>query len=165
MAGVFVCLESWLTGRAEPATRGSVLAFYMIALYAGQAVGQFLLNLGDTWPALPFIAASILLSLAVIPVALTRIPAPSLPEGGIMRLTQLYRTSPLGFVGAAVTGVMMGAFYGLGAVFARGVGLNTAGTALFMSATILRSEEHTSELQSPMRISDAVFCLKKNKQG
>src|SRR3546814_15645686 len=80
----------------------------MSALCAGQAVGQFLLNLGDTWPALPFIAASILLSLAVIPVALTRIPAPSLPEGGIMRLTRLYRTSPLGFVGAAVTGVMMG---------------------------------------------------------
>src|SRR3546814_8745568 len=26
-----------------------------------------------------------------------------------------------------------------------------------------RSEEHTSELQSPMRISYAVFCLKKNK--
>src|SRR3546814_9808954 len=25
-----------------------------------------------------------------------------------------------------------------------------------------RSEEHTSELQSPMRISYAVFCLKKN---
>src|SRR3546814_3295222 len=27
-----------------------------------------------------------------------------------------------------------------------------------------RSEEHTSELQSPMRISYAVFCLKKNNQ-
>src|SRR3546814_6252101 len=30
--------------------------------------------------------------------------------------------------------------------------------------TILRSEEHTSELQSLMRISYAVFCLKKKKQ-
>src|SRR3546814_6780104 len=29
-------------------------------------------------------------------------------------------------------------------------------------AEITRSEEHTSELQSPMRISYAVFCLKKN---
>src|SRR3546814_7262733 len=28
-----------------------------------------------------------------------------------------------------------------------------------------RSEEHTSELQSLMRISYAVFCLKKNKQS
>src|SRR3546814_2111510 len=31
-------------------------------------------------------------------------------------------------------------------------------------ADILRSEEHTSELQSLMRISYAVFCLKKKKQ-
>src|SRR3546814_5558144 len=30
-------------------------------------------------------------------------------------------------------------------------------------ATFHRSEEHTSELQSLMRISYAVFCLKKNK--
>src|SRR3546814_6872549 len=29
---------------------------------------------------------------------------------------------------------------------------------------IMRSEEHTSELQSLMRISYAVFCLKKKKQ-
>src|SRR3546814_8865305 len=29
---------------------------------------------------------------------------------------------------------------------------------------LLRSEEHTSELQSLMRISYAVFCLKTNKQ-
>src|SRR3546814_7464526 len=28
-----------------------------------------------------------------------------------------------------------------------------------------RSEEHTSELQSPMRISYAVFCLKKKKKS
>src|SRR3546814_7251942 len=31
------------------------------------------------------------------------------------------------------------------------------------SYSSLRSEEHTSELQSLMRISYAVFCLKKNK--
>src|SRR3546814_5901622 len=31
------------------------------------------------------------------------------------------------------------------------------------AATIHRSEEHTSELQSLMRISYAVFCLKKKK--
>src|SRR3546814_2133606 len=30
-------------------------------------------------------------------------------------------------------------------------------------AIVLRSEEHTSELQSLMRISYAVFCLKKKK--
>src|SRR3546814_2821816 len=32
-----------------------------------------------------------------------------------------------------------------------------------LGPTLLRSEEHTSELQSLMRISYAVFCLKKKK--
>src|SRR3546814_7367677 len=35
---------------------------------------------------------------------------------------------------------------------------------LLLSDTAIRSEEHTSELQSLMRISYAVFCLKKKKQ-
>src|SRR3546814_9695562 len=36
---------------------------------------------------------------------------------------------------------------------------------LHRPGTIDRSEEHTSELQSLMRISYAVFCLKKKKQA
>src|SRR3546814_1044671 len=36
---------------------------------------------------------------------------------------------------------------------------------LFPAALGYRSEEHTSELQSLMRISYAVFCLKKKKQN
>src|SRR3546814_9454363 len=40
--------------------------------------------------------------------------------------------------------------------------LEAAGHAPFVKA--VRSEEHTSELQSLMRISYAVFCLKKKKK-
>src|SRR3546814_3564300 len=36
--------------------------------------------------------------------------------------------------------------------------------ALHLGAKLSRSEEHTSELQSLMRISYAVFCLKKKKK-
>src|SRR3546814_10035089 len=45
-------------------------------------------------------------------------------------------------------------------------GTSRAGAAQIAPATyvqMLRSEEHTSELQSLMRISYAVFCLKKKK--
>src|SRR3546814_9410723 len=38
------------------------------------------------------------------------------------------------------------------------------GMARLASCTLARSEEHTSELQSLMRISYAVFCLKKKNQ-
>src|SRR3546814_3138381 len=36
--------------------------------------------------------------------------------------------------------------------------------ATFPDVAVIRSEEHTSELQSLMRISYAVFCLKKKKK-
>src|SRR3546814_8228641 len=35
----------------------------------------------------------------------------------------------------------------------------------FLTAKFIRSEEHTSELQSLMRISYAVFCLKKKQKN
>src|SRR3546814_9128962 len=38
-----------------------------------------------------------------------------------------------------------------------------ASSACLSGGRLVRSEEHTSELQSLMRISYAVFCLKKNK--
>src|SRR3546814_9845986 len=40
---------------------------------------------------------------------------------------------------------------------------NTATITLTVAHDLMRSEEHTSELQSLMRISYAVFCLKKKK--
>src|SRR3546814_5165787 len=43
--------------------------------------------------------------------------------------------------------------------------MNNVGALAMLMPVALRSEEHTSELQSLMRISYAVFCLKKkNKQ-
>src|SRR3546814_7773519 len=44
--------------------------------------------------------------------------------------------------------------------YARAYGLHSVSLRYFNAA---RSEEHTSELQSLMRISYAVFCLKKKK--
>jgi MFS family permease len=137
VAGVFVCLESWLNERAESTARGSVLAGYMIALYSGQAVGQFLLNLSETKPSMPFLVASILISLAAIPVVLTRISAPPPDDGASIPVRTLYAVSPLGIVGASITGVMLGAFYSLGPVFVRRLGMNLADTATFMSMVIL----------------------------
>src|SRR3546814_2913997 len=46
-----------------------------------------------------------------------------------------------------------------------GTALPNAGFHLNGAITALRSEEHTSELQSLMRISYAVFCLKKKNRN
>src|SRR3546814_9785549 len=43
--------------------------------------------------------------------------------------------------------------------------LDSSGMCHFIGSYCTRSEEHTSELQSLMRISYAVFCLKKKKNS
>src|SRR3546814_12586485 len=86
---------------------------------------------------LPFMIASILISLDAIPVALTRMDAPTPSGHAPLGLRSLYAVSPLGFVGAPVTGMMMGAFYGLGAVSVRPLGLHLSDTALFLGVGIL----------------------------
>src|SRR3546814_2601781 len=49
-------------------------------------------------------------------------------------------------------------------MFVLSAALRGVGDVRTASIAQLRSEEHTSELQSLMRISYAVFCLKKKKQ-
>src|SRR3546814_5150548 len=51
------------------------------------------------------------------------------------------------------------------AVDGRGVGVGHDGPPVSKNEKRPRSEEHTSELQSLMRISYAVFCFKKKKQN
>lgn len=137
VAGVFVCLESWLNERADAATRGTILAAYMVALYGGQAMGQLLLGTSGDLQAVPFELASMLISLSIIPLCLTRTSAPPPAEATSFGMGMLFTSSPLGTVGAVTTGLMLGAFYGLAAVQVRRFGLNLTETANFMMIVIL----------------------------
>jgi MFS family permease len=136
MAGVFICVESWLNDAATPTSRGTILACYMTALYVGQASGQFLLRLDGSETVRPLLVISILMSLAVVPVALTRRVGPQLSDVVSLSVARLFRASPLGTAGTAASGLLLGSLYSLGPAFARAVGFSTADSALFMSAVI-----------------------------
>lgn len=137
MAGIYMCIESWLNDKATAQTRGQVLSLYMITIFVATGAGQQLINLPDPDGLLRFVALSILLSLAVIPVALTRSAAPTLPDIRSFSFRRLYQASPLGVTGACISGAVSGAIYGLGPVFGARSGFGTAGTALFMTVIIL----------------------------
>src|SRR3546814_5723005 len=68
------------------------------------------------------------------------------------------------FVGVDATGLggTGGAASGDGLGGGASIGISGNGST-YTAGFTLRSEEHTSELQSLMRISYAVFCLKKKK--
>jgi MFS family permease len=137
IAGLVMCTESWLNETSTRENRGTILALYMIATYLAMGLGQFLLGLGETKGYILFALVSILLSLALVPVALTKVAGPALPTPRRFGIGRLFQISPTGVLGSLSAGVAMGAFYGVGPLFARQIGLDTASTAAFMSAVIL----------------------------
>lgn len=135
-AGLFVCIESWLNDSAEPDNRGTILAVYMTCLYFAQGAGQFVLNVPDGTGFLLFSLIAIVIVLAVVPVAMTPRAPPMLPDVVSLSFPRLWRASPLGVFGCVTSGLSLGAFYGLGPVYAAGIGLDLSQTASFMSAVI-----------------------------
>src|SRR3546814_4871856 len=117
----------------------------------------YLLNLADTNSFVLFALASVLVSMALVPISVSPTPTPDFTAPEPLGLRALYRISPLGTIGALGTGMANAALYSMAAVYAGTVGLTVPQIAVFISAN--RSEEHTSELQSLMRNSHAVFCL------
>ncbi len=153
MAGMVMVTESWLNERATRETRGRVLSLYMITNYFAAGSGQYLLPLADPGEFHLFSVASIIFSLALVPVLLTRAVAPLPVQHHPMNFRELYRTAPLGLVGAFCAGIVNATFYGMGPVFAHGIGLSITATSTFMASVILGG----LVLQWPVgRLSDRV---------
>ena len=135
--GIYMVIESWLGEQSTSSTRGQVFALYMTITLLALAGGQFLLLAGDVSTFVPFGLVTILISLALVPVALTRLREPTPLATPTLGLRQLISISPLGVAGAFFSGLAYAAFWGMGPVFASGIGLDKMGVAAFMSATIL----------------------------
>ncbi|STX36967.1 MFS transporter [Legionella feeleii] len=112
-AGLFVVIESWLLGKSTAMNRGRVLSLYMISYYAAQSLGQFFLNLAEPDTLSLFALTSILCSLSIIPLAMSRVNPPKYEEASTLSLQKLLDKSMAGFVGCLSSGLIMGGIYGL----------------------------------------------------
>jgi len=136
-AGIYVVAESWLNERATSANRARLVAVYMVVLYVGLGAAQFLLILSNPRSSTPFMLVSALISLAMVPIVLSTQPTPAVVVPRKVRYRDLYRNSPLGVVAVTVAGVISSIIFAIGPVYARLSGLDTAGIATFMAASIL----------------------------
>lgn len=137
IAGVLVVIESWFSSRATNANRGALFAVYQIVFYLSAAGGQLIVNVGDPSSFLPFSLAAILITIALIPLSLTKMEAPVIEQSPRMSFFTLGRESFTGVAGALICGVLIGGFYALGPVYATLVGLDVARTSTFMASAIV----------------------------
>lgn len=137
MAGLYLIIESWLNERATPENRGMIFTTYTTVNFSVITLGQMLMLADDPLRFHLFSLASILVSLAAVPVALTRSPQPAPISSARLNLRSLYRVSPVGVAGVLTVGLANGAFWGVAPAFASQMGLSVPQIAWFMSATVI----------------------------
>ncbi|TNF69879.1 MAG: MFS transporter [Gammaproteobacteria bacterium] len=153
IGGLYVVIESWILTTSNKENRGQILAVYMVALYLAQAGGQFLLNIGHLESFIPYAIATILASLSVIPLAMTKTESPKFEEPSTLNIKSLFKTSPSGVITCFISGLILGNVYGLLPIYISDINYNVNQLAWLMGITILGG----MALQYPIgKISDKV---------
>ena len=137
MSGLYVTVESWLNERASNETRGRLLSVYMLVVTLGLGFGQLLLGIDSPLNATLFILVGILISLAVVPIALIRIPAPNTTIPVEFSVAALVRTAPLAVLAVAISGAAGSTILALGAFYATKTGMEPGLVGVFMAASLV----------------------------
>jgi MFS family permease len=137
MVGLYIVIESWLNALAPNEQRGKLFGVYMAVNCVALALGQWLILVGDRFGFVPFAMVSVMFSFALLPVTMTPVVEPEPVDAPSLSLRRLYDASPMGMAAALASGLIAGAFYGLSAVFAEGVGMSDSAVATYIACAIL----------------------------
>lgn len=139
MSGIYITADSWLNNQVNNHNRGRILGIYMMMGMGGAAAGQLLIGFADPGGFTLFILASMVFSLSLTPLSLTRIAPPEIPPRKKADFKAVYRAAPLAIVGAAAAGLTQGAVLTMGPVYGTEVGLTSTQVGWMMSALMLGS--------------------------
>jgi MFS family permease len=136
MAGVFIVIESWLLMQSTPNMRGGILSVYLAVFYAALSAGQFLINLSDPMSIFPFCITAVLVAASALPITVKKVAAPKIEKPVRLNLLQLFRISPLGFMGGVISGMLLAVIYGLVPIYAAEIGMSVSQIGTFMAIII-----------------------------
>ena len=136
-AGAAMIVESWLSERSDPGSRGTVFGIYTMVNLGAVTLGQLSLAAGNGSGLTFFILAGAFYCLALIPTAVSSSSTPNPLAKAKLDIPALWRNSPVAVVAIFLVGVTNSSFGTLGAVFGQQVGLQIAAISVFMSVPIL----------------------------
>ncbi|MCK5792643.1 MAG: MFS transporter, partial [Ketobacter sp.] len=134
---LYTVIESWLNGYTPSEQRGKVFSIYMVVNLGSLALAQQLLRLDSPSAFTLFALGAILVTLSVLPVTWTRLAQPEVSKVSKVKYGDLYRVAPVAMAGALLSGLAMGAFWGMSAVYGRRIGLDSNSVATFISCAIV----------------------------
>ncbi len=137
LAGFYVTIESWLLECSNNKNRGVTLALYMVAISSAQAFGQLFLAKYNASSLLPFVVVTILLSLSVIPVAISNNKIAKKHDIELVNVRSLTKIASSSIAGCLVSGLFLSVIYSLLPLIFEKVTSNSEQTAYLIFSTLL----------------------------
>ncbi|MEO7065538.1 MAG: MFS transporter [Rhodanobacter sp.] len=136
MVSLYTVVESWINSTAQPSERSGAFAIYMVVNLVAEAASQQFLRI-DMQATTLLVVVTMLMCAAAVPVLLTQQPQPAQQAAPRLQLRRLFHAAPTAGVGALLSGLAMGAFYGLAPVYALKLGFARADISNYMMVGIL----------------------------
>jgi len=136
LAVLYTVMEAWLNGQTAARNRGQVFAIYMMVNLGALAMAQQFIRLDSPAAFTLFGLSAIFAAAAVMPMTWTRMTPPMIHDTPRLHPPALFRAAPIAIVGAVLSGLCMGAFWGLAPLFINNLGLDAGVVAVFMTTAI-----------------------------
>jgi len=135
--GLYVIAESWLNAQARNANRAAILSIYFIVQTGGSAGGVAMVGLPDPSGGMLFAVTSIMVSLCLVPLLISRVRAPDYVAPDRLSMLRLARISPMAVSGAMLNGAAQVALFVALPLYGLAIGLSQgAAASLLVVATL-----------------------------
>lgn len=136
VAGCYTIVESWLQAKVTNESRGRTMGIYRVVDISGSLAAQLLIGVLEPASYVSYNLLAILCCAALLPLMVTKVREPDLPDAPRLRPSLAWRLSPLAAAGVIVSGVTTASFRMVGPVYGVGVGLRADQIAVFLAAAV-----------------------------
>lgn len=130
--GIFIVAQSWLHHASTDAIRGKVISIFYVGYVVALGCGSFLVGYIDTSGNAVPILGSFFVAVAMLPVALTRLPQPEPPDRISVDIRKVWNISPVGMAGMMAVGGLTMVMQSISPIYAASVGFTTKEVGLLL---------------------------------
>ncbi|MEM7214075.1 MAG: MFS transporter [Pseudomonadota bacterium] len=130
--GAFIVAQSWLHDACTDDIRGRVITTFYVCYVISLGLGSYIIGWIDVSSYVPMALSVTFVTLAILPVGLTRLRQPEAPEEFNIQIRKLWKVSPVGLMGMLCVGGLTMTLQGFAPIYTGELGYSPRDIGLLM---------------------------------
>ncbi len=137
VAGCYTVVESWMQSKVTNANRGRVMGGYRAVDLGASLIAQLMIGVLEPAAYVSYNLLALICCASLLPLTLTRVQEPMVPETPRLRPGLAWAMSPLSVAAVLIAGLTGAAFRMAGPIYGQTIGLAPGQIAWFLAAYVL----------------------------